>query len=68
MMETAYQVGDKITMKKPHACGGNAWTVARVGVDVKLQCDGCKKYVNLTRDEMKKRVKRVEQERNDNVE
>ena len=53
MMETAYQVGDKITMKKPHACGGNAWTVARVGVDVKLQCDGCKKYVNLTRDDMK---------------
>ena len=55
-----YETGDKITMKKPHACGVNVWTVARVGVDVKLQCDGCKKYVNLTRDDMKRRVKKVE--------
>lgn len=58
-----YVVGEKVTLKKPHACGGNVWTVARVGVDVKLQCDACKKYVNLTRDEMRKRAKRIEREK-----
>ncbi len=52
-----YELGDKLTMKKPHACGGNAWEVVRLGVDVKLQCAVCKKYVNVMRDDLKKRVK-----------
>lgn len=55
-----YAVGNKVTLKKPHACGGNVWTVMRMGVDVKLQCDVCKKYVNLTHDEMRKRAKCIE--------
>ena len=60
-----YVVGDKVTLKKPHACGGNVWTVTRVGVDVKLQCDVCQKYVNLTHDEMRKRVKRTENKKDE---
>ena len=52
-----YELGDKLTMKKPHACGGNAWQIVRLGVDVKLQCETCKKFVNVTRDDLKKRAK-----------
>lgn len=52
-----YAVSDKIIMKKPHPCGGREWEVTRVGVDVKLRCITCGKYVNLTRDELKKRAK-----------
>lgn len=52
-----YEVDDVLIMKKPHPCGGNAWTVARVGVDIKLRCQTCGKYQNLTRDEIKKRQK-----------
>ena len=46
-------------MKKPHPCGGKEWEVARIGVDVKLKCTTCGKYINLTRDELKKRAKQT---------
>lgn len=51
------EIGQEFVMKKTHPCGGKVWAVVRVGVDVKLQCKTCKKYINLTRDELKKRVK-----------
>ena len=54
-----YEVGDKMIMKKPHPCGGKEWAIARVGADVKIRCLTCGKYVNLTRDELKKRVKQT---------
>ncbi len=54
-----YAVGDKIIMKKPHPCGGKEWGIARIGADVKLRCITCGKYVNLTRDELKKRAKEM---------
>ena len=54
-----YEVDDVLIMKKPHPCGGNAWTVTRVGVDIKLRCQTCGKYQNLTRDEIKKRQKSI---------
>ena len=57
-----YEVGQVLTMKKPHPCGGKTWTVARMGADVKIQCNTCKRFVNLTRDELKKRVKFAEKE------
>lgn len=53
------EVGDKIVMKKPHPCGGKEWEVVRVGADVKIRCLTCGKYVNLTRDELKKRAKQT---------
>ena len=51
-----YALNDKVTLKKPHPCGGKDWAIARVGADVKLKCLTCGKYVNLTRDELKKRA------------
>ena len=53
MLET----GKIITMKKAHPCGGLTWEIVRVGADIKLQCQTCKRYVNLSRDELKKRAK-----------
>lgn len=52
-----YELNQSIVMKKQHPCGGSVWTVVRLGADVKLQCDTCGKYINLTRDELKKRAK-----------
>ena len=54
--KTIMQIDDKITLKKIHPCGGKEWKIARIGVDIKLQCLTCGKYVNLTRDELKKRA------------
>lgn len=52
-----YELNEIVTMKKQHPCGGTEWKIVRVGADIKLQCLTCKKYVNLTRDELKKRAK-----------
>ena len=52
-----YEVNQVVTLKKPHACGGKEWKIARMGADIKLQCNTCGKYVNLSRDDLKKRVK-----------
>ena len=52
-----YEVNHVVTLKKTHPCGGKEWEIVRVGVDVKLQCLTCGRYVNVTRDELKKRVK-----------
>lgn len=54
-----YELGDKIQMKKPHPCGGDIWEVVRVGVEIKLRCQTCGKYQNLSRDDVKKRVKAI---------
>lgn len=56
---TMYTLNTVVTMKKPHPCGGNDWKIVRIGADVKLQCATCLKYINLTRDELNRRVKRV---------
>ena len=52
-----YELNTVLTLKKPHACGGDTWVVARVGADIKLQCQTCKRYKNFTRDELKKATK-----------
>lgn len=55
-------------MKKPHPCGGRVWSVTRLGADVKLQCKTCGKFINLTRDEVKKRAKACFDERSQETE
>ena len=52
-----YELNETVTMKKQHPCGGAEWKIVRVGADIKLQCLTCAKYINLTRDELKKRAK-----------
>ncbi|MBR4943245.1 MAG: DUF951 domain-containing protein [Clostridia bacterium] len=53
-----YALGALVTMKKQHPCGGSVWKVVRLGADVKLQCVTCGKYINLTKDELKRRIDR----------
>ena len=48
-MEKNYKIGSIVTMKKPHACKTNEWTITRVGVDIKLKCNGCNHEVMLDR-------------------
>ena len=52
-----YALNDKITLKKPHACGGKEWVIVRVGADIKLKCVTCNKFRNVTRDELTKTAK-----------
>ncbi len=44
-----FELGDRVTLKKPHACGANEWAVTRTGADVKLRCSRCGRVVMLDR-------------------
>ena len=46
-------------MKKPHACGANAWTIIRVGADVKIKCRQCGRIVMMDRADFVKMAKRL---------
>ena len=52
-------IGDKIVMKKPHPCGGDTFTVLRIGMDFKIKCDSCGREVMVQRAKCEKRIRRV---------
>lgn len=58
-MIAQFNLGDVVQMKKPHACGANAWTIIRVGADVKIKCDACGRIVMLDRAEFVRMGKKI---------
>ncbi len=56
------QVGDLLTMKKPHPCGSKQWKVLRIGMDFKLKCAGCGHEVMLPRVKAEKNIRAIERE------
>lgn len=63
LMATGYlklNVGDEVELRKPHACGANAWRIVRKGVDVRLECLGCGHRVLLPREKFLARFKRFQ--------
>ena len=58
-MIDAFALGDRVILKKPHACGENLWEIVRVGADVKLKCIACGRVVMLDRLEFLRRAKKL---------
>ena len=58
MIDT-FALGDRVILKKPHACGENLWEITRVGADIKLKCEGCGRIVMLDRLEFLRRAKKI---------
>lgn len=58
-MDLKYKLGDKVVMKKPHACQTNEWIITRVGVDIKIKCVNCNREIMLDRLEFEKKLRRV---------
>ena len=58
MIDT-FGLGDRVILKKPHACGENLWEIVRVGADVKLKCSGCERVIMLDRLGFLKRAKKL---------
>lgn len=52
-------VGQCLELRKPHACGGHRWNVTRVGADVGLECETCRRRIMLARDEFNRRLRRI---------
>ncbi len=58
-MIDAFALGDRVVMRKAHACGGNDWQIIRTGADVKIKCLQCGRIVMLDRAEFVKRAKKI---------
>ena len=52
------QLGDRVTLRKEHPCGGFEWEVVRLGADIGLVCLNCKHRVMLSRRELNRRLKK----------
>ena len=51
-----YNIGDTVRTKKQHPCGSRLWKITRVGVDFKLECEGCGHIIVLTREKALKAI------------
>ena len=54
------RVGDVLTCKKPHPCGGNRFAVLRVGMDFRVRCLGCGHEILVRRSKFEPNIRAVE--------
>jgi hypothetical protein len=45
-----------VQLRKPHACGGNAWRVVRLGADIGVRCEQCQHRILMPRGDFERRV------------
>lgn len=55
-----YQVGDIVTLKKPHPCGSRDWEILRVGADFRLRCTGCGHQIMIARKLVEKNTRKLQ--------
>jgi len=53
-----YKNGDRVELRKQHPCGGKTFRITRVGMDVRLKCEGCGATILLERRSLGKSIKR----------
>lgn len=56
-LPTPFAPGDRITMRKPHPCGGVEWDVYRIGADIGLKCLTCGRRLMVPRRELERRMR-----------
>ena len=49
----------RVELKKQHPCGSKVWKILRVGMDIKLRCEGCGHELMLPRSKVAKAIKRI---------
>ena len=53
------ELGDIVRLRKKHPCGSYEWEVVRLGTDIGLVCQGCRRRVLLPRSAFNKRIKTI---------
>ncbi len=53
------KLGDTLTLKKKHPCGGFKWQVTRTGADIGIKCLTCEHRVMINRSNLEKRIKGI---------
>ena len=51
-----YELNQIIVTKKPHVCGSKSWKVIRLGIDIKLECQGCGRIIMIKSFELDKKI------------
>lgn len=59
MEQKEYDMYDWVEMKKPHPCGTNRWQIIRMGMDIRIKCQGCAHSVLMPRSKFERKLKRV---------
>ena len=59
-MPLPLSVGEKVKMKKKHPCGGDVFTLQRVGADIRASCDTCGSPIRMPGRDFEKRIKKIE--------
>ncbi len=49
----------RVELKKAHPCGSKIWRIKRVGMDIKLRCEGCGHELMLPRGKAEKAIKKI---------
>ncbi len=55
-MVSCLNLGDVISFRKPHPCGGTKWEVYRIGADIGVQCLNCGRRIMMPRSALAKRI------------
>ena len=58
MEQKQYNLYDVVEMKKAHPCGENRWKIIRMGMDIRIKCEGCDHSVMIPRREFDRKVKK----------
>ena len=56
---TEFKLGDVVRLKKVHPCGGSDWEVDRIGADIGIRCQNCRRRLVLARSALEKRMKGI---------
>jgi hypothetical protein len=49
-------LGDVVRLRRRHPCGGDTWIIDRLGADIGLRCQGCRRHVLLERPALERRL------------
>lgn len=58
-MDKTYTLHDIVQMKKPHPCGENRWKIIRMGMDIRIKCEGCGHSVLVPRKKFESKLKKI---------
>jgi hypothetical protein len=49
-------LGDVVRLRRVHPCGGATWLVDRLGADIGLRCETCRRHVLVARPVLERRI------------
>lgn len=59
MEDKQFGLNDIVEMKKPHPCGINKWKIIRLGMDIRIKCEGCGHSVLIPRKDFARKLKKI---------